>query len=192
MAAAQAQPKAVSPGRPPERALREFIQTFGLLERVMQPYFAQFGISGSHWGVLRNLHRAEQEGLAGLGAAGYGSTGRLWDRHAAVPFRTAEVQRGDLHATISATGTIEPEEVVDVGAQVAGQIKEFGPDPRDSNKRVDYGTPVKVGTVLAKIDDAVYQSQVDQAKAQVAQAQAGLQRAEADLVQMKAKVHQTE
>src|SRR5438445_8374125 len=66
MTAAQAQPKAVSPGRPPERALREFIQTFGLLERVMQPYFAQFGISGSHWGVLRNLHRAEQEGLPGL------------------------------------------------------------------------------------------------------------------------------
>ncbi len=32
----------------------------------MQPYFAQFGISGSQWGVLRNLHRAEQEGLPGL------------------------------------------------------------------------------------------------------------------------------
>src|SRR5260370_10719944 len=32
----------------------------------MQPYFAHFGISGSQWGVLRNLHRAEQEGLPGL------------------------------------------------------------------------------------------------------------------------------
>ncbi len=32
----------------------------------MQPYFAQFGISGSQWGVLRNLHRAEQQGLPGL------------------------------------------------------------------------------------------------------------------------------
>jgi DNA-binding MarR family transcriptional regulator len=32
----------------------------------MQPYFAQFGISGSQWGVLRVLQRAEQAGQAGL------------------------------------------------------------------------------------------------------------------------------
>jgi DNA-binding MarR family transcriptional regulator len=32
----------------------------------MHPYFAQFGISGAQWGVLRNLHRASQEGRAGL------------------------------------------------------------------------------------------------------------------------------
>jgi MarR family 2-MHQ and catechol resistance regulon transcriptional repressor len=49
-----------------ERAFRQLIRTFGLLERVMQPYFAQFGISGAQWGVLRNLHRAEGEGLHGL------------------------------------------------------------------------------------------------------------------------------
>lgn len=49
-----------------EGALREFVHAFGLLDRVMQPYFAKFGISGSHWGVLRHLHLAEQEGLAGL------------------------------------------------------------------------------------------------------------------------------
>ncbi len=35
-------------------------------------------------------------------------------------FRTAPVKRGDLLATISATGTLEPEAAVDVGAQVAG------------------------------------------------------------------------
>jgi DNA-binding MarR family transcriptional regulator len=54
------------PGRPAEGAFREILRVLGLLERVMQPYFAQFGISGSQWGVLRNLHRAEQEGLPGL------------------------------------------------------------------------------------------------------------------------------
>jgi len=52
--------------RPTEGAFRELIRIMGLLERVMQPYFAQFGISGSQWGILRNLHRAEQEGLPGL------------------------------------------------------------------------------------------------------------------------------
>lgn len=49
-----------------ERAFRQLIRTFGLIERVMHPYFAQFGISGAQWGVLRNLHRAEAEGLRGL------------------------------------------------------------------------------------------------------------------------------
>src|SRR6266850_7808324 len=64
-------------------------------------------------------------------------------------FRTVPVSRGDLVATISATGTVEPEEVVDVGAQVAGQITSFGKDP--AGKTIDYGSPVEEGTVLARI-----------------------------------------
>jgi DNA-binding MarR family transcriptional regulator len=53
--------------RPPDdNAFRELIRTYGLVERVMNPYFARFGITGSQWGVLRNLHRAEQEGLPRL------------------------------------------------------------------------------------------------------------------------------
>jgi DNA-binding MarR family transcriptional regulator len=54
------------PAKPAESAFRELIRALGLLERVMQSYFARFGISGSQWGVLRNLHRAEKEGLPGL------------------------------------------------------------------------------------------------------------------------------
>ena len=56
----------VRSSRPAEGAFREWIRTLGLLERVMQTYFARFGISGAQWGVLRNLHRAEEEGLTGL------------------------------------------------------------------------------------------------------------------------------
>jgi DNA-binding MarR family transcriptional regulator len=48
------------------RVLRKLIHTIGLLQRVMQPYFAQFGISGAQWGVLRNLYRAEKYGEPGL------------------------------------------------------------------------------------------------------------------------------
>jgi DNA-binding MarR family transcriptional regulator len=47
--------------RPTETAFRELIRTYGLAERVMQTYFARFGISGAQWGVLRCLHRAEDE-----------------------------------------------------------------------------------------------------------------------------------
>jgi DNA-binding MarR family transcriptional regulator len=47
-------------------AFREFVRTFGLIERVMQTHFAKFGISGAQWGVLRHLQRAEQAGEGGL------------------------------------------------------------------------------------------------------------------------------
>jgi DNA-binding MarR family transcriptional regulator len=52
--------------KPTDNAFRELIRTFGLAQRVMQPYFARFGISGSQWGVLRNLQMNEQEGQPGM------------------------------------------------------------------------------------------------------------------------------
>ncbi len=66
MATARAKTWPAPSTRLTDNALREFIRVEGLLERVMQPYFAQFGISGSQWGLLRTLSRAEQEGQPGL------------------------------------------------------------------------------------------------------------------------------
>ena len=100
-------------------------------------------------------------------------------------FRTEKVIRDDLLAAITATGTIEPEEVVDVGAQVAGKIKNLGADPRDSSKSIDYGSAVEEHTVLAQIDDAIYRTHVDQATATLA-------KAKADLLQLRARLHQKE
>ena len=106
----------------------------------------------------------------------------------AVSYRTVPVKRGELLATISATGTVEPEEVIDVGAQVAGQIEVFGKDK--NGKSIDYGSVVEEGTILAQIDDALYQADVDLARAQLEEARAGVKRAEADLGQLKAKLYQ--
>src|SRR5438105_8650946 len=92
--------------------------------------------------------------------------------HRGPGFRTVQVERGDLLATINATGTIEPEEVIDIGAQVAGQIVSFGQDPRGNGKTIDFGSPVEKDTVLARIDPAIYQAQVDRAQAQGEQARA--------------------
>ena len=105
-------------------------------------------------------------------------------------FRTDQVTRGDLLVSIRATGTVEPEEVIDVGAQVAGQILSFGKDV--NGKTVDYGSYIEAGTVLAKIDDSLYSAEEAQAQAQVQSANAALQRAEADLEQLKAKLQQAE
>jgi HlyD family secretion protein len=105
-------------------------------------------------------------------------------------FKTVQVKRGDLQATISATGTVVPEEVVDVGAQVAGKIVTFGQDK--DGQEVDYGSVVEAGTVLARIDDSLYAADVAAAKAQLAQAKAAVQKAQADLGQLQAKLFQAE
>jgi DNA-binding MarR family transcriptional regulator len=52
--------------RPGDITFRAMLRTMGLVDRVMHPYFAKHGITGSQWGVLRVLHRAEADGLPGL------------------------------------------------------------------------------------------------------------------------------
>ena len=89
-------------------------------------------------------------------------------------FRTATVERGSITATVRTRGTVEPEDVVDIGAQVAGTVKSFGPDPRDKTKTIDFCSEVEAGTVLAQIDSTTYENAVDQAKANLARAEAEL------------------
>jgi len=96
---------------------------------------------------------------------------------------TVLLKRGDVVAVIGATGTVEPEEVVDIGAQVAGVIDSFGKDA--NGNPVDYGSSVEEGTVLAHIDDSLY-------VAAVGQAQANLASAEANVLQMKAKLDEAQ
>src|SRR5262249_55878774 len=45
-------------------------------------------------------------------------------------FAFAEVRRGRLEATVGSTGTLQPREIVDVGAQVVGRIVSIGRDPK--------------------------------------------------------------
>ncbi len=108
----------------------------------------------------------------------------------ATSFRNMPVQRGDITATITATGTVEPEEVIDVGAQVAGQILSFGKDK--GGKAIDYGSQVEANMVLANIDPSVYASDVAGATAQLEQSRASVTRAKADLEQFKAKLYQAD
>ena len=121
-------------------------------------------------------------GVAGGGAAYYA---KHMATDPATSFRTAAIKRGDLLSTISATGTVQPEEVVDVGAQVMGLILEFGPDPHDPAKLIDYGSVVEKGALLAKLDPTPY-------KAALEQTEATLQKSEADQLQLEAKSRQAE
>ena len=107
-----------------------------------------------------------------------------WRAHdrPALSFTTATVKLGNVTATIGATGTIEPLETVDVGAQVAGRVSAFGKD--QDGKTLDYGSIVREGSLLAKIDDSVYAADLSVAKA-------GQLSAAANLEQMNAKLDQS-
>ncbi len=105
-------------------------------------------------------------------------------------WRTSAVRRGDLTATITATGTVEPEEVVDVGAQVSGQFLEFGKDK--AGKPIDYGSVVESNMLLATIDPRLFQADMDLDTAVVASDKAGEAQAAANLEQMKAKEAEAE
>jgi len=126
--------------------------------------------------------------VAAVSAGGY----YAWHlRHPAKSLlRTAAVRKGDLEASITATGTVEPVERVDVGAQVAGQLVKFGKG--SDGKPIDYGSQVEAGGLLAEIDTNLYSADVQLAGAQVVSDKAGVLRAEADLEQMRAKETQAE
>lgn len=116
-----------------------------------------------------------------------------------VQYRQEAVRRADLTVVVNATGTIEPEEVVDVGAQVVGMVQEFGVDPHQSGQPIDFLSQVDQGTVLARIDDAIYRARferasalVEQSQAQLEQAQVNVRRAETDVVETQAKLRQAE
>jgi HlyD family secretion protein len=80
-------------------------------------------------------------------------------------FHTLPVSQDDLLIAVSATGTVEPVEIVDVGAQIVGIIKSFGPDPSREGKTIDFGSQVKEGDVLARLDDLPHQAELDRAQA---------------------------
>ena len=103
-----------------------------------------------------------------------------------VVVQTETVAVGDLMSVISASGTVEPEELVNVGAQVSGKIMAFGKD--GEGKPIDYGTRVTKGMLLAQIDDVLYDAALREAQAQKLQAEVAILSADASIKQAKAQL----
>ena len=123
--------------------------------------------------------------VVGGGAAYY--TTHYLNAEPPVTFRTAAVKRDAPVVTIGATGTAEPEDLIDVGGQVTGPIASLGKDPKDPSKLIDFDSQVEVGTVLVKIDDSVYKAEYDQAVANLLHAQADMGELQAHVDQTKAE-----
>jgi len=102
----------------------------------------------------------------------------LWilpGEESAVRYETAEVQRGDLTVTVTATGTLEPVNQVDVGSELSGIIETV---------EVDFNDKVERGQVLARLD-------TDRLQAQVLESRAALQSNEAKVTEAQATVLET-
>src|SRR5512143_3412851 len=88
-------------------------------------------------------------------------------------YRTEPVTRGDILATVTATGTVNAVTTVQVGTQVSGTIKSL---------YVDFNSRVKKGQIIAQIDPSTFEAQVQQADANLHSAQANLDKANAALI----------
>ncbi|HTW85554.1 MAG TPA: efflux RND transporter periplasmic adaptor subunit [Candidatus Sulfotelmatobacter sp.] len=80
----------------------------------------------------------------------------------AVGYFTAPVTRGSLVQTVTAEGTVNPQNLILVGTQVSGTIAELD---------VDYNSQVRAGQVMAKIDPTTFRDAYDQASAAQTQSQ---------------------
>lgn len=78
---------------------------------------------------------------------------------------TAAVHRGDIHASVQATGTINPLTTVPVGSYVSGTVQYIF---------ADFNTHVHNGQVLAQLDPAIYEAQVTTARGNLENAKANL------------------
>ncbi|MFN3789339.1 efflux RND transporter periplasmic adaptor subunit [Massilia sp.] len=86
-------------------------------------------------------------------------------------YRTAQVDVGAINQTVTATGTINPVALVNVGSQVSGTVVELN---------ADFNDRVTKGQVLLKLDPTIFNAQIRQYEASRASAMANLKLAEAN------------
>ncbi len=93
-------------------------------------------------------------------------------RSPAPVYRTAQVEKGTVVSTVTATGNLNAVVTVQVGTQVSGTIQKLF---------VDFNSTVKKGQTIAQIDPAIFNSQVEQTLGNYRNAQANLRKARADV-----------
>ena len=120
-----------------------------------------------------------------IGLAGIVGAGAAWYIHETADqpstFRTVAVERGNLLATINATAVIEAEEVVDVGAQIAGMVQAFGHDLKDPEQGHRLRFAGGGGHGPGPNRPALYKATLHQAQANLANSQAMLEQAKTNL-----------
>jgi len=98
-------------------------------------------------------------------------------------YTTTEASLGDLVVSVSATGTLQPENQVDVGAEISGRIERV---------LVDFNDAVAQGDVLAELDTEQLEARLAQSEASLNAARANVTQNEATLIQTRASAARTE
>ncbi len=111
-------------------------------------------------------------------SAGAGAYTYLKQDAAAPSVTTGEVTRGDVVDAIAATGSLEAVTTVQVGTQVSGTVMQL---------LADFNDLVRTGQVLARLDPALFQSQLEQARANLVRAEADAERLVVGLDDARAK-----
>ncbi len=88
---------------------------------------------------------------------------------------TAKVERGSISNTITATGTLEATNTVEVGTQVSGVIEKL---------YVDFNSEVKKGQLIAELDKSTLKSSLETAEADLDKATAEYEYQEKNLARM--------
>ena len=94
--------------------------------------------------------------LAVLAAAGFALQSKLSASDEKPRYKTADVDRGAIVQYVTATGTLNPVGLVNVGTQVSGTVSEMN---------VDFNDRVKRGQVLLKIEPTLLQAVIKQNEA---------------------------
>lgn len=89
-------------------------------------------------------------------------------------YRTEPAAKRDLVVTVSATGTLEPTNEVDVSSELSGTVRRV---------LVDHNSPVKAGDVLATLDTDKLEAEVALARAALAARRAKVEEAKATLAE---------
>src|SRR5438477_4345859 len=91
---------------------------------------------------------------------------------------TSPITRGDIIDTVGATGTVQAVTTVQVGSQVSGNISWLG---------ADFNSIVHKGQVIARLDPALFQAAVEQARANLAKSKADVEHNQVALVDAQQK-----
>jgi HlyD family secretion protein len=99
----------------------------------------------------------------------------FWREDGASPapgYGVAKIERGELVASVSATGTLSPLITVQVGSQVSGTIHRL---------HADFNSQVRKGDLIAEIEPSLFEADVAQTEANLRSAEAALGKAEVDV-----------
>jgi HlyD family secretion protein len=119
--------------------------------------------------------------MGGVGAVVAIGLLALWLRPSSdgIRYSTEPARRGDLTVLVTATGTLQPTNQVDVGSELSGTIRTVS---------ADFNDEVKVGQELAKLDTTKLDSQVLQSRAALESARAKVEQANASLAEAESQI----